>query len=448
MTTNIKEKVMAAVDRSLVVDVLTALVDTPSATGFEGPIAKLLASIYTEHGMNGQLQPIYEDRYNAIGRIKGTGGGPTVLFSGHLDTSISGDEDWLEGKGWKNKAVVVDNEWLYGNGSHNMKNGIAAALGAAVALKACGVKLPGDLIFAGTAGEVEMAPVDEFTGRAYDGYGMGMRHMITHGVAADFHILPEPSAMTPMLGMFGTVWAKITTNGPFSHTAFSNNAVSAIGSMRFVMDELDEWIADYVPANTFLGVEPKVNVAAVRGGLPWRLARTAKTCSLYIDVRIPPTRYPIDVQLDLERFIEQLNGKRRGMQATIEFYMARPGTLLSKSSPLVTTLCNAHSETTGKTVEASFSPPFCTDAIDSNRLGIPTLVYGAGGTRRPPWQNEDGFDKRAVEGEYVYIDDVVDSARVFAATAIDMCSMPREEAIRSRGMMPSVDLDLDLAHAH
>ena len=443
---DIKEKVMAAVDRSLVVDVLTALVDTPSPTGHEGDAARVLASIYAEHGLESKLQTLYEDRFNAIGRMKGSGGGPTLLFSGHLDPSISGNEDWLEGKGWKNKTVIVENDWLYGNGSYNMKNGLAAAVGAAVALKTCGVTLPGDIILAGTAGEVEMAPVDEFTGRAYDGYGTGMWHLVTHGVAADFHVLPEPSALKPLLGMFGTVWAKITTQGPFSHTAFSNNETSAIGSMRFILDELDEWIADYVADNTFLGVEPKVNVASIRGGLPWRAARTAKTCSLYVDVRIPPTRYPIDVQLDLEKFVEELNAKRRGMQATIEFYMSRPGTLLSASSPIVKTLCGAHEDSTGETVEPSFAPPFCTDAIDSNRFGIPTLVYGAGGSRRPPWQAEDGTDKRAVEGEFVYIDDVVTSARVFAATALELCSMPRADAIRSRAVMPSVELEV--AHAH
>lgn len=445
---NIKEKVMSAVDRSLVVDVLTALVDTPSPTGHEGDVARLLASIYDEHGIPAKLQTLYEERFNTIGRIKGTGGGPTLLFTGHMDTSISGNEDWLEGPGWKNKTVIVENDWLYGNGSFNMKNGLVSALAAAVALKSCDVKLPGDIILAGTAGEIEMAPVDEFTGRAYDGYGTGMWHLISHGVAADFHLLPEPSGLKPLLGMFGCVWAKITTNGPFSHTAYSDNDASAIGGMRFILDALDGWIADYVANNSFLGVEPKVNVASIRGGLPWRAARTANTCSLYIDVRFPPTRYPIDIQLDLQKFIEELNGKRKGMKAAIEFYMSRPGTLLNATNPLVGSLCAAHEATLGEAITASFAPPFCTDAIDSNRLGTPTLVYGAGGGRRPPWQVEDGTDVRAAEGEFVYIDDVVDAARVFAATAIDICSMPREEAIRNRATMPSVDLGVELAHTH
>lgn len=444
---DIKEKVMSAVDRSLVVDVLTALVDTPSPTGHEGDVGRLLSSIYAEHGIPNKLQTLYEDRFNVVGKVKGTGGGPTLLFSGHLDTSIRGDEDWLEGKGWKNKAVIVENDWLYGNGSFNMKNGLASALAAMVALKSCGVQLAGDVLLTGTAGEIEMAPVDEFTGRAYDGYGIGMWHLISHGVAADFHILPEPSGLAPMLGMFGTVWAKITTHGPFSHTAYSNNETSAIGGMRHILDAFDGWIERYVAENTFMGMEPKVNVAAIRGGLPWRAARTAMTCSLYVDCRIPPTRYPIDVQLELEKFIEELNGKYKGMKASIEFYMSRPGTLLNAASPLVSTLCTAHESATGSQIAASFAPPYCTDAIDSNRLGVPTLVYGAGGGRRPPWQVEDGSDTRAAEGEFVLIDDVVTAARVFAATAIDICSMPREEAIRRRSVMPSVELDV-ATHAH
>jgi acetylornithine deacetylase/succinyl-diaminopimelate desuccinylase-like protein len=254
--------------------------------------------------------------------------------------------------------------------------------------------------------------------------------------------------MKPMLGMFGTVWAKITTQGPFSHTAYSDNNTSAIGGMRFILDELDGWIDRYTAENVFLGVAPKVNVASIRGGLPWRAARTASTCSLYVDVRIPPTRYPIDVQLELERFVEELNTKRRSMKATVEFYMSRPGTLLSANNPLVGTLCQAHAEETGNEIAATFAPPYCTDAIDSNRLGVPTLVYGAGGSRRPPWQSDDGTDVRAAEGEFVNIDDVTATARIFAATAVDICSMSRDEAIRNRAQMPSVDLDLALTHAH
>jgi acetylornithine deacetylase len=444
MATDIREKVMAAVSRDLVVDVLTAVVDTPSPTGEEADLARLLVKIFGEHGMEAKLQTLYEDRFNAVGRIRGTGGGPAILFSGHMDSSVRGNEDYLHGMGWRNKAVIVDNTWMYGNGVMNMKNGFASFVAAIDALKRCGVHLPGDIIVAGTAGEVEMAPVDEFQGRAYDGYGIGMWHLITHGYAADFHVLAEPSGLNLLLGMMGTVWAKITTHGAFTHTAWSDRQVNAIREMRKIWDALEAWAPEYRARNEFMGVKPQVNLAAIRGGLPWRAARTPNLCHLYCDIRLAPTVYPLDLQLELQGLIERVVAENPGSKAEVEFYMSRPGTLLSKDVPVVGSVAAAHRLSTGQTPDITFAPPFCTDAIDCNRFGIPTLVYGGAGRKKG---SDTGLksvkmsdDPRAEEGEYVYIDDIVTAARVFALTALDLCSRKRSEILESREKMPGVDL--------
>jgi len=440
---SLNERVAAAVDSALARDVLTRLVDTPSPTGHEMAIAQLLAEIFKDYKLETRLQNIYDERYNVIGRMPGTGGGPTLLFSGHLDTSVSGDEDYLSGIGWKNKAVV-DGDWLYGNGSFNMKNGFASFIAAIAALRACDVKLGGDIILAGTAGEIEMAPVDEFEGREYDGYGTGMWHLVSHGVAADVHVLPEPTGLNVHVGMFGTVWAKISTHGAFAHTAWSGTQPSAIKRMRTVMDAIETWSVEYKERNTFMGVEPQVNVAAIRGGLPWRAARTPNMCRLYVDVRVPPQVFPLDVQLELRRLVASI-AERERFEVDVEFYMSRPGTLLSPSHTIVRTVADAHESLTGGDANVSFAPPFCTDAIDSNRFGIPTVVYGAGGRARTSGA-KDGradmkTDARAFDGEYVSITDVTTAGRVFAQTALEICSKDRTELLRDRRPMPAVDLE-------
>ena len=439
---SLNDRVAAAVDASLARDVLVRLVDTPSPTGHEMAIAQVLAEIFREYGLETRLQNIYDERYNVVGRMFGSGGGPTLLFSGHLDTSVRGDEDYLSGIGWKNKAVV-DGDWVYGNGAFNMKNGFASFVAAVAALRSCDVKLPGDVILAGTAGEIEMAPVDEFEGRDYDGYGTGMWHLVSHGVAADVHVLPEPTGLNVHVGMFGTVWAKITTHGAFAHTAWSATQPSAIKRMRPVMDALEAWSGEYKKRSTFMGVEPQVNVAAIRGGLPWRAARTPNVCRLYVDVRVAPQVFPIDVQLELRRLIAEV-AERERFAVDIEFYMSRPGTLLSPSHTIVRTVAGAHQHFTGGDPNVSFAPPFCTDAIDSNRFGIPTVVYGAGGRARSSAGNgraDMSTDARAFDGEYVSVSDVATAARVFAQTALEICSGDRTQFIRERRPMPAVDLE-------
>ena len=93
------ETLLGLVDRKLVVDLATELVNTASATGEEGNMARALERALKEVGCATQLQNIYDDRYNCIGRLPGSGAGPTILMSGHMDTSVRGDEDYLHGKG-------------------------------------------------------------------------------------------------------------------------------------------------------------------------------------------------------------------------------------------------------------------------------------------------------------------------------------------------------------
>ena len=300
------DKLLGLVDRKMVTDLATEMVNTASPTGEEGEMARLLARMFKEVGLVPQLQNIYDDRYNAIGRLRGSGGGPAILMSGHMDTSVRGDEDYLTGKGWKNHAVV-DGGRIYGNGVMNMKNAFVSYIAGVHALQRAGMKLKGDLIIAGTAGEVEMAPVDEFQGKHYHGYGMGTRFMLIHGVSADYHFLGEPTGQTPSTGLMGTTWAKVTTQGDFSHTAFSDTSLSAIDEMWLLWRELTPWIDEYKKRNVHMGVIPAVNRAALRGGLPWRAARTPNQCSLYIDIRFPPTRFPIDVEREFTEAIKVRN---------------------------------------------------------------------------------------------------------------------------------------------
>ena len=116
----VAETVLNLVDRQLVIDLASEMISIPSSTGIEGDMARFLVRAFSEVGCESRLQTIYDDRHNAIGRLPGTGNGPTVLLSGHLDTSARGDEEFLVGKGWKNHPVI-EGDRIWGNGICNMK---------------------------------------------------------------------------------------------------------------------------------------------------------------------------------------------------------------------------------------------------------------------------------------------------------------------------------------
>ena len=81
---------------------------------------------------------------------KGTGGGKSLLFNGHLDTNPV-TEGWTVDP-WAGK---VDDNFIYGIGVSNMKAGDAAYFCAVKTLIEAGVKLRGDVILTFVVGELQ-----------------------------------------------------------------------------------------------------------------------------------------------------------------------------------------------------------------------------------------------------------------------------------------------------
>lgn len=414
-------RVADAVDEALVLDLAKQVIEIPSPTGEEESFARFLVRSLSDLGFASRLQEIYPGRYNAVGLFRGATPGATVLLSGHMDTSVRGDEDWLEGAGFKNQAVLRDG-LLLGNGIFNMKNAFACYLGAIDAIRRVLGKIPGQILVAGLAGEVEQAPIDEFKGPAYDGYGVGMRYLLTHGYTADYHILGEPTGMTPILGNWGTSWAKVTTLGEFAHTAWADSHINAIEEMWTLWRGLDDWIGEHRRANGYMGVAPQVNRAAIRGGLPWKAARTPASCNMYIDIRVPPDKRMIDVQRGFEKEVQRIAQAKLQKPVAIQWYVSRPGTVIDASERVVRSICEAHRKVIGSDIAPSFAQPWCSDATDSNRYGIPTIIYGQGRHGKPAaGAHGHGLkDTRIKEGEFVHVEDLYKATRIYALALVDL----------------------------
>ena len=175
------------------------------------------------------------------------GGGPSLMFNGHMDTSYSGREPWLRHvPGFQPKAFVEDGR-LYGLGISNMKGALACYVEAVRALDDAGVRLRGDVMIAAVAGEIEKTQWGDAQGAEFRGYAAGSRHLVSHGGVADMCILGEPTESKVVLGHFGSLWLRISTQGPFIHTAFSEGKrdENSIVRMRDVLEAVLEWIPSW-----------------------------------------------------------------------------------------------------------------------------------------------------------------------------------------------------------
>jgi acetylornithine deacetylase len=411
------QKAIEQVDRDRLIDLVVQLVNVPSPTGFEGDMARAFHEVLQGAGFRSTLQPIGDERYNAIGRLEGAGGGKSLMFNGHLDTSF-GPEQAHRGLGYRCEGTVVDDEWIYGMGTFNMKSALATYTVASEAIQAAGIKLGGDVVIAGVAGEIEKAPVNDFDGRQYQGYGPGTKYAITHGAIADFCILGEPTNMMLIPRHCGTTWVKITVPGMLIHTAWSEHEKNSISNSGLVLDALNEWIPEYMQRNEFGGTQPKVNIAAIEGGWPWRGARTPDTCSIYMDVRTPPEVLPMDAYREVRELIRALEKEHACLEGTtVDVYVSAPGTSIPDDHELIRTIVTAHTDQLGEPPQFG-NEIWYSDAAHMNRYGIPTVNYGSAGRIRT---GGGGFSTH--QGEAVHIGDMQDIIKVYIQCILNICGV-------------------------
>ena len=107
------------------IETASSMIDVHSFTGSEQPMAELMVSLFEEMDLQVQWQQVEDGRANAVGTWVGSGGGKTLMFNGHMDTSYSGREPWLKDvPGFQPKAFVKHGR-LYGLGISNMKGALA-----------------------------------------------------------------------------------------------------------------------------------------------------------------------------------------------------------------------------------------------------------------------------------------------------------------------------------
>jgi acetylornithine deacetylase/succinyl-diaminopimelate desuccinylase-like protein len=411
-------KAAAQITADNVRDLLVDLVDIPSATGKEAGVAHYLVERMRKSGLATDLPLVDENRPNAVGHLRGRGDGLNLLFTGHMDTSYSGDEEHLAGDGFRPKALVRDG-WVFGLGANNMKSGLASALIAIEAIVKAGIELAGDVSFGGVVGEIEKTAIEEFQGVEYSGYGIGSRHLVTHGVTADFAVLAEPTGMRISIANMGCIWLRITVGGTVAHSALANrpNVVNAIAVMHDLQNDVAQWARDYEAAHVFMGEHPNVTLAAIRGGAPWRLSRNPHSCSLYLDIRTVPGQTVDGVKRDLRRVLRAFAERTGTAEPGLHVYVSDPPVVLDEKLPIIDALGAAQAAVTGEKPAPIIRRPGA-DAVHLTAYGVPCVAFGPGGRMHP---DTKGASMHAF-GEHVLIDDCVAAAKIYLAVALDLCS--------------------------
>jgi acetylornithine deacetylase/succinyl-diaminopimelate desuccinylase-like protein len=419
------QKVLDHIDVDELVKVALDLGNIDSPTGSEGPVAEYVYDWLGRQGIAAKKVALMPDRPNVIGTLPGTSHGKSLVFNSHMDTTIHKDEWWTTRRA---ADPILHSAWregdtLYGNGVCNDKGPMATWLLAAKAIKDSGVKLKGDLVLMAVVGEIGVEPVDEFQSPEYLAKEPGTRFAITHGGVADYALVAEGTDFGLVGVEAGKAFFKVTVFGndlpiytPYiQRPAPIDKNPNAIIRMAPLLQRLEDWAYEYERTNRYEckggTIVPRVNVGAIRGGVPYKITKTVQQCAIYLDVRITPAQNPLDIREDLRRMLTSL-----GLTGEVELYTYRPAFEADpqKVEPLAAAITRAHQAIVGSTPTHA-APPFSSmwrDINCFNEMRIPAITYGPGIS-----VGAGTFGMKVA--------DLVTGARLYALTALDLCSQDR-----------------------
>lgn len=350
-----------------------------------------------ENELEVELQDVDGERKNVLVYLRGTGNGKTLMFNGHTDTvppyNMTIDPF---------KAEVKDG-YIWGRGASDMKGPIASMLISMLAIKRSGIKLKGDIIFAGVLGEEEQSE--------------GTEMLVKSGIKADGCIVGEPSNYEYAIGHRGLEWIEIKVKGKAAHGGVPNLGINAISKAAKLILKIEEEIYPKLKErfNEYMG--PSVmNFGRIEGGS--QPSTVADWCSIILDRRYIPGEDVESVFREYQDVIDALKEEDPDFDAELirmeENFLTLDHLYLmtDPKDPIVLSTKNAIRKVIGREPEITRRRGWTDAALLSNFAKIPTVVTGPG-----------NIAYSHTKDERVEIKHLIDYVDVYGKIAMEFCGV-------------------------
>ncbi len=409
----IMKKIFSEIDDKEIVDLAREMIAIPSPNFGEGDVADFLFQKMQDLGMETTMMEVEHPTESKttrqpIGRLRGTGGGLTLMFNGHMDVNVTMP-------GWTvdpNEGRFEDG-WIWGLGAQDDKGGLAAAFVGIAAIVRAGIKLKGDVLYCPVA--------------THKLGGTGTRTLLKKGVRADYCINIEHAANTVGSVIVGSIRVKIRTSTPGLFFRFTSDArdaylnsieqqaicMAAFGTSLKPVDE-GGWLT--FQRHPELQDFPMIRYDAIHKD------HYGRWCDLVFQIRTVPGMTLESVRRDVEHVIQRLKKDHPALDCEITIPANGPDdpffmepTELPTGHPLVRAVADGFHAATGKQAEVG-SVERIGNFGDGNILhaaGIPSVQFGPGNIKLyPEWPAPD---------ERVHIDELRATSRTCAYAAVALC---------------------------
>ena len=408
------DAVLQRVTADQLIHLCSRLIQIPSFKTEETAVARWLADYFGRRGYEVELQEVDPGRFLTIATLRGTGGGKSLMFNGHIDI------DPLA-QGWTRDpwTPVVEGDRLYGAGSYNMKGGDTSMIMAAEAIRESAVRLRGDLVIACVVGELQG--------------GVGTVHLLERGRRTDMAVVTEPyGAHNVITTHAGVLELAISTIGRSTHISRPQYRVDAIANMMKAIEALKAVKFRYTPRPD-LPALPLLNIGCIIGGRGRDYVMSGPNyscdyCTLLIDVRFLPSQTAETVLEDIRAALDALRAADSQFRYEIDApppprFKALRVTMEPTDVPveeyIVQSVIRHHRDVTGRepeTIGTVLPLSYAGDDICHLwKAGIPCVLYGPAGLEG----TADAPDN------CILISEMVLATKVLALTAMDVCNLAR-----------------------
>jgi acetylornithine deacetylase/succinyl-diaminopimelate desuccinylase family protein len=396
---DILAKVSAQLDEEEVVGLVSDLIAIPSYPGIEKQetkVAEFIHDLFIKEGIPSELIHVKDGRKNVTATLKGQGAGKTLLLTGHTDTVPPYDmKDALIAKRHEDKLI--------GRGSVDMKGPLACMIMAMIALKRAGIKLGGDLKFAGVIDEEEKS--------------LGTIDLLEKGLKADGAVVGEPSNSDICLAHRGLEWLEFEFIGKAVHGGKQKEGINAIVKASNFIQLMEEKIIPKLDKRIHpVTGTSTMNYGTISGGT--QPSTVPGSCTLTIDRRwIPGEKYEKILQ-EYEEALAELKAKDpqfKGNMNVMDVSVMKEGYIheameIEDNHPLVTALVQASEIAAGRTPEKTFFPAWSDGGLLDSYGDVPTIVFGPG-----------DLEVAHSKDEFITIKQLVPAALTYALTACLFC---------------------------
>jgi len=378
------DKACAQVTPELLREIVVGMVDIPSPTGEERPLAEWAVGHLRGSGVDARVQPVDATQANVVAKVTGNGAGDSLLLYAPIDTLTTGDP--LEDEPYAAEQLrpdmrpeaVVDGDFVLGLGASNPKGHAAVVTAAIEAITSSGIELVGDLWLGLGAGGMPTNRRDAARlTRENAGQGAGCSFLLEQGVHPDHALIAKPG-WTVSWEEVGLCWFEVVVKGTFSYVGSRHRMpyVNPIVEAGKVIAGLEEWFIEYAAKHTSGTLAPQGNIGAIRAGWMHMPAVSPAQASFMVDLRTSPDSSPSDVRREFAAAIDRIRERHAGLDVTWEMVLSIPGTRTDPGDRVVRSAIRAWESEMGQPHEPILGMSGATDANILRGRGVPSARIG------------------------------------------------------------------------